>query len=92
MRNSPYFGLTPLPSHRSHMQTTEQITGGYFDGNEADEGGFLYKEGRGDVSCVGATVLRSKGVNGGAIYAVNDAVLDWRCNISENTALAGPAM
>lgn len=70
----------------------DQITGGNFSSNEADFGGFLYKEGEGNATCVGASIVKSKGVDGGAIYAVDDAVLDWACHLIGNTALAGPAM
>lgn len=71
---------------------SSQITGGEFTDNEADFGGFLYKEGAGNTSCQGASVLRHKGVDGGAIYIVEDAILDWECDLGENSALAGPAM
>ena len=69
-----------------------QITGGNFSSNEADFGGFLHKEGDGTVSCEEASILLNKGVDGGAIHAVQDAVLDWACDLRENSALAGPAM
>lgn len=69
-----------------------QITGGNFTDNEADFGGFLYKEGPGNTSCTGASILGHTGVDGGAIYAVDKAVLDWACDLGNNLALAGPAM
>ena len=69
-----------------------QITGGNFSKNQADFGGFLYKEGEGNASCEGASILNHTGVDGGAIYVVEDAVLDWACDLEENIALAGPAM
>ena len=69
-----------------------QITGGNFSKNEADFGGFMYKEGKGNASCEGASILEHNGVDGGAIYAVEDAKLEWACDLGENTALAGPAM
>lgn len=58
----------------------------------ADFGGFLYKEGEGTGTCNGASILASKGVDGGAIYAVHNAVLHWNCHLKDNAALAGPAM
>ena len=70
----------------------DQITGGTFANNKADYGGFLYKEGEGNTSCTGASILRHQGVDGGAIHAVDGAVLDWACNIGESSALAGPAV
>ena len=69
-----------------------QITGGGFAKNMADYGGFLYKEGEGETSCTGASILQHQGVDGGAIHAVDGAVLDWACDIGNNSALAGPAM
>ncbi|CAM9293851.1 unnamed protein product, partial [Laminaria digitata] len=69
-----------------------QITGGNFRSNKADFGGFLYKKGEGTASCEGASILGHEGVDGGAIYAVEDAVLDWACDLVDNKALAGPAM
>ncbi|CAM9163289.1 unnamed protein product, partial [Laminaria digitata] len=58
-----------------------QITGGTFTDNKADYGGFLYKEGAGETSCTNASILQHQGVDGGAIHAVDDAVLDWACDI-----------
>ena len=52
----------------------------------------MYKEGEGNASCEGASILNHTGVDGGAIYVVEDAVLDWACDLEENIALAGPAM
>lgn len=69
-----------------------QITGGNFTGNMADDGGFLYKEGAGKASCSGASVVRSKGVDGGALCAVDGASLEWECNLVANSALSGSAM
>ena len=76
---------------RPHMRG-EKITGGIFTGSEADFGGFLYAEGDGITSCKGASIVKHTGVDGGAIYAVEDAVLDWACDLKENEALVGPAM
>lgn len=76
----------------NHWYTLDQITGGQFSLNEADFGGFLYKEGDGTATCEGATIRLNQGVDGGAIYAVEDAVLDWACDLIGNSALAGPAM
>ena len=52
----------------------------------------MYKEGDGNASCEGASILEHEGVDGGAIYAVDDAELDWACDLEGNSALAGPAM
>ena len=60
--------------------------------NKADFGGFLHKEGDGKASCEGASILEHEGVNGGAIYAVDDAELDWACDLEGNSAFAGSAM
>ena len=35
---------------------------------------------------------KHRGVDGGAIYAVEDAVVDWACHLIDNEALSGPAM
>lgn len=69
-----------------------QITGGTFVANEADLGGFLFKEGDGKATCTGASILGHKGVDGGAIYAVDGADLYWECDLINNEALSGPAM
>ena len=69
-----------------------KITGGTFTENKADFGGFLYVEGDGTSSCMGASVVRHSGVDGGAIYAVDGAFLEWACDLVENKALVGPAM
>lgn len=69
-----------------------QITGGIFVANMADFGGFLYKEGGGKATCTGASIVGHIGVDGGAIYAVDDADLYWECDLIENVALSGPAM
>ncbi|CAB1103374.1 unnamed protein product [Ectocarpus sp. CCAP 1310/34] len=65
---------------------------GTFTNNEADFGGFLYKEVPGNASCTGASVARHRGVDGGAVYAVEGAKLEWGCHLVNNSALAGPAM
>lgn len=69
-----------------------QISGGSFTSNKADFGGFVYKEGKGNTSCDGASIDGHKGVDGGAIYAVDGATLDWKCNLKGNLAVSGPAM
>ncbi|CAB1104673.1 unnamed protein product [Ectocarpus sp. CCAP 1310/34] len=69
-----------------------EITGGTFISNKADFGGFLYKAGEGNAACSGATVLQHEGVDGGAIYAVDGANLEWECHLRENSALIGPAI
>ncbi|CAN0356022.1 unnamed protein product, partial [Ectocarpus sp. 12 AP-2014] len=68
------------------------ITQGTFTNNEADFGGFLYKEGPGNASCTGASVVGHRGVDGGAVYAVEGAKLEWGCDLVDNYALAGPAI
>ncbi|CBJ26637.1 adhesin-like protein [Ectocarpus siliculosus] len=68
------------------------ITQGTFTNNEADFGGFLYKEGPGNASCTGASVVGHRGVDGGAVYAVEGAKLEWGCDLVNNSALAGPAI
>ena len=76
----------------SGMCVAFQITGGIFTENEADFGGFLYVKGEGNASCNGSSVERHRGVNGGAIYAVDEAVLYWACHLVDNKAFMGPAM
>lgn len=68
------------------------MEGGYFTDNEADFGGFLYKKGTGNTRCSGTSIEMHKALDGGAIYALDDADLDWECDLLRNTALAGPAM
>lgn len=75
-----------------HFPAVYQITGGTFTGNEADFGGFLYVEGDGATSCEGASVEENSGVDGGAIYAVDGATVNWSCHLINNEALSGPAM
>lgn len=70
----------------------QQISGGNFTRNEADYGGFLYKEGSGSTVCSNATITEHMGVDGGAVYALANAVVDWECDLVNNTALTGPAM
>ena len=74
------------------MRVVFQITGGIFTENEADFGGFLYAQGEGKTSCSGSSVERHSGVDGGAIYAVDEVVLDWACHLKDNKAFMGPAM
>lgn len=69
-----------------------QITGGTFMRSTANFGGFLYAEGDGNTSCSGASVIENSGVDGGAIYAVEDVVVDWACHLIDKKALSGPAM
>lgn len=69
-----------------------QITGGVFSHNVADNGGFLYIQADGNTTCKGASVERNAAVNGGAIYAVNGAVIECECHLIGNMALSGPAM
>eukprot|EP00752_Nemacystus_decipiens_P010943 g9725.t1 len=69
-----------------------EITGGTFSGNEADYGGFLYTDGEGITSCKGASVEDNQAVDGGGMYAVDGAIVEWECNIFRNSALSGPAI
>lgn len=69
-----------------------QITGGEFTSNNADFGGFLYKDGSGNASCVGVTIEGHEALDGGAIYVVDDVELEWECDLVRNKALVGPAM
>lgn len=73
-------------------QQNIQISGGAFIGNEANFGGFLYKEGKGKVSCAGASIIESEALDGGALYLVDAEDLEWECDLIENEALVGPAM
>ena len=69
-----------------------QITGGIFTRNTADYGGFLYAESKSKTVCAGVFVMGHTAVYGGAIYATEEAVLDWACDLAGNEALLGPAM
>lgn len=69
-----------------------QITGGSFFANSADWGGVLHKEGAGNVSCSGASVVGNKAVDGGGAYVVANATVEWACELGANSALSGPAM
>lgn len=69
-----------------------QITGGTFSENEADFGGFLYKEGEGTASCTGALIERSEALDGGALYLADSVELDWGCDLIDNKALVASAM
>ncbi|CAM9101274.1 unnamed protein product, partial [Laminaria digitata] len=69
-----------------------QITGGNFTNNKADFGGFLYKGGAGETSCTGASILGHEAVDGGAIYAVDDATVHWECDIRDTSAITGPGI
>lgn len=52
----------------------------------------MFKDGDGSTSCSGASVERHTGVDGGAVYIVDDAVIEWECDLVGNSALSGPAM
>lgn len=84
--------LDRAPLAKFQMRGLFQISGGNFTENEADLGGFLSKAGRGITSCKGASVVRHKGVDGGAIYAIDGATLEWECDLKHSSALVGPAM
>ena len=71
---------------------SHQITGGNFSNNKADFGGFLYREGTGNTSCEGASILQHDAVDGGAIYAIDDATVNWACDIRENSVISASAM
>lgn len=68
-----------------------QVSGGAYEGNEAIFGGFISTSGSGNTTCSGASIKKNRGLNGGAIYAV-DATLDWVCGLAENEAITGSAM
>lgn len=46
----------------------------------------------GFTSCMGATVEGSTAVDGGGVYAVKGATVEWACDLSRNSALSGPGM
>lgn len=69
-----------------------QITGGYFQRNAADSGGFLFKEGSGNASCSGALISENVAADGGALYAIDDATLEWQCDLRTNYAVTGSSM
>lgn len=69
-----------------------QVKGGDFAANEAESGGFLYKEGSGNASCVGGTIQGHSAFEGGAIYVVGRVELEWNCDLITNRAVLGPAM
>ena len=54
----------------------------------------MYVEGDGSTSCIGTGTIveKNSAVDGGAIYAVDDAVLYWACALIGNDAITGPAM
>ena len=92
-----------MSPHRTAYRTTankqkhptlekNKVTGGEFLGNKADFGGFLYNTGPGSVTCAGALVGRNRAVDGGGVYVVENATLDWACDLVQNSALSGPAM
>lgn len=81
---SPAFGVTQLSLYK--------VTGGNFTANLADFGGFLYKDGAGLATCTAASITDHQGVNGGAIYAVGEAEIEWECDVGRSHALSGPAM
>ena len=69
-----------------------QINGGDYTKNKAAYGGFLYNKGRGNVSCMGASIRQHTSLEGGAIYAVDAANITWACDIVNNSAISGTAM
>lgn len=70
----------------------KQITGGNFSGNKADFGAFMYRTGPGETSCEGVSILDHEAVDGGAIYAIDGATVDWACDIRDNSAISAAAM
>lgn len=66
--------------------------GGDFRDNKASYGGFLFKREESTVLCSEAIIERHEAIEGGAIYAMDESILDWRCDLVENTAVSGPAM
>lgn len=81
-----------LPCFERNTCLLYKITGGAFLSNTADFGGFLYKKGTGSVSCAGASAEGNQAVDGGGVYAVENATLHWECDLVENSALSGPGM
>lgn len=70
-----------------------QVTGGNFWKNEAESGGgFVHKEGGGNIHCSGVTIEDHSATDGGAIYVWNDAVLEWECDLVGSAAISGAAM
>lgn len=69
-----------------------KVTGGNFIGNAADFGGFVYKKGIGLTTCTGASIVNHYGVDGGAIYVVDGAQVEWECDVGMSHALTGSAM
>lgn len=91
IENDECLPAASLPKNQTGTVNTK-ITGGTFSANEADFGGFLYNRGVGVVSCTGGSVEGNQAVDGGGVYIVKNATLDWACDLKENTALSGPAM
>lgn len=69
-----------------------KITGGTFCGNKADYGGFLYTEGGGTASCKEGSAKNNSAVDGGGVYAVDNATVEWECDLFSNSAMSGPGM
>lgn len=86
------FMVLHLDLHLSHFPGDVQVTGGTFTSNTAYFGGFLYAIGDGKTTCEGTAVVNHNGVEGGAIYAADDAIIDCSCHLIGNKALSGPAM
>lgn len=84
--------LRVAPLRQKPKTVNTKITGGTFSGNNADFGGFLYNKGGGIVSCTGGLVEGNHAVDGGGVYVVENATLDWACDLTGNTALTGPGM
>lgn len=49
-------------------------------------------EGPGHASCSGAIMENNSGLDGGVVYIMSDASLDWQCDMINNYALVGGAM
>ena len=75
-----------------YISFLNQITGGVFENNEADYGGFFWAKGDGEISCAGASITNNEAMEGGAFFAVNVKMMKLACEIANNTAVAGPAM
>lgn len=52
----------------------------------------MFKENDGPTSCADAYISYNEALNGGVIYATEEAVIDWKCDMTNNSALSGSAM
>ena len=52
----------------------------------------MFARGGGTMSCKGATVEGSSAVDGGGLYIISGATMEWECDLISNSALSGPGM